>query len=406
MRHDPRRRHRLAERLGVDFVGLVFVRSSPRCVTIDQARALRKPSGQAKVVGVFDDADLERPNRVAAELALDFVQLHGRPDLELRRSHPAPVIQAFCGIPSRRRDGSLPRKLPLRYDRQADGRGTMDVDAAAALPRRMRGRIFLAGGLTPENVGPAVERVAPLAVDCAGASMGPGVKDPVKMQVSSKICKTCCHEILGRFDKYGGCYVTELLMPVLSAVEEAFLACKDDPDFNREFHALLEEFAGRPTPLTEMSGSARRGDAPWSSNGRTCCTAAPTRPTTSSARRCWPGAWAEGIDRRDRGRPARRGHGHGGGIVRAAGQSLYGRQGRRAAISQRPAHETLRGRGRRRSPPDRRRSRTPSTRRCDIGPRTAGRRITSSAPPPDRIPSPASSPIFRASSERKPASSA
>ncbi|MEN6452479.1 MAG: tryptophan synthase subunit beta [Thermoguttaceae bacterium] len=63
---------------------------------------------------------------------------------------------------------------------------------------------------------------------------------------------------LGRFGRYGGCYVTELLMPVLSAIEEAFLAAKDDPTFNRELDTLLREFAGRPTPITE---SRRLGPA-------------------------------------------------------------------------------------------------------------------------------------------------
>lgn len=46
--------------------------------------------------------------------------------------------------------------------------------------------------------------------------------------------------------------MSELLVPVLNAVEEAFLTCRDDPGFNREYRALLAEFAGRPTPLTEM----------------------------------------------------------------------------------------------------------------------------------------------------------
>ncbi|MFH0851974.1 MAG: tryptophan synthase subunit beta, partial [Candidatus Peregrinibacteria bacterium] len=57
---------------------------------------------------------------------------------------------------------------------------------------------------------------------------------------------------LGRFDQYGGCYVSELLIPVLTEVEEAFLRCKDDRKFNEEFLSLLKEFAGRPTPITEM----------------------------------------------------------------------------------------------------------------------------------------------------------
>lgn len=57
---------------------------------------------------------------------------------------------------------------------------------------------------------------------------------------------------LGKFGKFGGCYVSELLIPVLTEVEQAFLKYKDDPDFQKEFAALSKEFAGRPTPITEM----------------------------------------------------------------------------------------------------------------------------------------------------------
>lgn len=67
---------------------------------------------------------------------------------------------------------------------------------------------------------------------------------------------------LGTFGntKYGGCYVSELLIPVLSEVEHAFLAAKEDEAFNAEYRALLKTFAGRPTPITELSKmSARLG---------------------------------------------------------------------------------------------------------------------------------------------------
>ncbi|MDA1209262.1 MAG: tryptophan synthase subunit beta [bacterium] len=57
---------------------------------------------------------------------------------------------------------------------------------------------------------------------------------------------------LGKFGMYGGCYVSELLIPVLSEVEAAFLQYKDDPEFLEEFHTLLKDFAGRPTPITEL----------------------------------------------------------------------------------------------------------------------------------------------------------
>lgn len=56
---------------------------------------------------------------------------------------------------------------------------------------------------------------------------------------------------------YGGCYVSELLIPVLSEVEAAFLAAKGDPAFQSEFHALLKDFAGRPTPITELQALSR-----------------------------------------------------------------------------------------------------------------------------------------------------
>jgi tryptophan synthase beta chain len=58
---------------------------------------------------------------------------------------------------------------------------------------------------------------------------------------------------LGTFGQFGGCYVSELLIPVLSEVEAAFLHFKDDLFFQKELHDLLRDFAGRPTPITELS---------------------------------------------------------------------------------------------------------------------------------------------------------
>ncbi|OGJ65287.1 tryptophan synthase subunit beta [Candidatus Peribacteria bacterium RIFCSPLOWO2_01_FULL_51_18] len=57
---------------------------------------------------------------------------------------------------------------------------------------------------------------------------------------------------MGKFGRYGGCYVSELLMPVLRKVEKAFLEFKDDRGFKAELSGLLKNFAGRPTPLTEL----------------------------------------------------------------------------------------------------------------------------------------------------------
>ena len=54
----------------------------------------------------------------------------------------------------------------------------------------------------------------------------------------------------GRFGRFGGCYVPEILVPALEQLEAAFLDAQDDPVFARELGDLLANYAGRPTPLT------------------------------------------------------------------------------------------------------------------------------------------------------------
>lgn len=62
----------------------------------------------------------------------------------------------------------------------------------------------------------------------------------------------------GKFGKYGGIFVPELLIPALEELEAAFLKYKDDNRFNRELDYYLEEFAGRPTPLYFAQNLSRR----------------------------------------------------------------------------------------------------------------------------------------------------
>jgi tryptophan synthase beta chain len=54
----------------------------------------------------------------------------------------------------------------------------------------------------------------------------------------------------GRFGRFGGAYVPEILVPALEQLEAAFLDAQDDPAFAAELNGLLENYAGRPTPLT------------------------------------------------------------------------------------------------------------------------------------------------------------
>jgi len=65
----------------------------------------------------------------------------------------------------------------------------------------------------------------------------------------------------GRFGRFGGAYVPEILVPAITELEDAFLAARGDPGFQAELDQLLTTYAGRPTPLTRCrnlgAGKAR-----------------------------------------------------------------------------------------------------------------------------------------------------
>lgn len=67
----------------------------------------------------------------------------------------------------------------------------------------------------------------------------------------------------GRFGKYGGQYVPEIVMPVLTELEAAYEKYKDDPEFLADLRKYYVEYAGRPTllyyaeNLTKHYGGAR-----------------------------------------------------------------------------------------------------------------------------------------------------
>ncbi len=75
--------------------------------------------------------------------------------------------------------------------------------------------------------------------------------------------KTVSANIPGRFGVYGGRYVPETLMAALEELEAAYAVAQADPAFHAELDELLQNYAGRPTPLyfakrmTEELGGAR-----------------------------------------------------------------------------------------------------------------------------------------------------
>jgi len=181
---------------GADAVGLNFYEESPRHVDIETAQKLvgvLRPA--VKRVGLFVNSTADEINRVAEQLQLDYVQLHGDEPPELLADlTERPILRAFrvgeggadeiarflegCGG-GRRPDAILMDALkPGKYG----GTGEVaDWDAVSnAKPILGEIPLVLAGGLTPFNVADAIAKVRPDAVDTASGVEGrPGNKDPM-----------------------------------------------------------------------------------------------------------------------------------------------------------------------------------------------------------------------------------
>lgn len=174
----------VAARAGADAIGLVFHEPSSRAVDARAAAAIcaALPPFVTRV-GLFVDAPPARIDAVLAEVPLDVLQFHGAETPETCRRHGRPYLRALrVGAPGWDRD------LEAWRDAQAllldawvpdcpGGTGrTFDWDRIpGGLPRPL----VLAGGLTPDNVGGAVGRARPAAVDVSGGvESAPGRKDP------------------------------------------------------------------------------------------------------------------------------------------------------------------------------------------------------------------------------------
>jgi len=177
----------LCRDLGADFLGMIFVESSPRYVSPERAAAVvsAMEGPRPKVVGVFRDQSADYILSVAAEVGLDVIQLHGHETDQDIRALDMPCIKAFrVGdvLPDASPHGAADWLLfDTLDDRRAGGTGRrFDWSLLAGYPRNKP--FFLAGGLTPDNVAGAISAVRPDGIDVSsGVESAPGIKDREKL---------------------------------------------------------------------------------------------------------------------------------------------------------------------------------------------------------------------------------
>ncbi len=178
---------RAAVDAGADAIGLVFYPPSPRCLKLEQARALR----DAVPAYVSSVALFVNPSRAEVEAVLERVrpallQFHGEETPEFCAGFGVPYVKA-CRVKS---GVDL-----LKYLRPFSGAAGWLLDSHveeyggvgerfdwSLVPAARERPLVLSGGLTRDNVGVAIRSVRPWAVDVSsGVESAKGIKDAARM---------------------------------------------------------------------------------------------------------------------------------------------------------------------------------------------------------------------------------
>ena len=316
--------------------------------------------------------------RARRAAGLDRVQLHG--------AEPRALVERSARAPSRGvRDGDVSAcrtGVPVIYDRPLRRDAPTSRSCTRTGGSRARsapsGRVLLAGALDAGQRrrrrcagAPVRRRRAP-----AASRAPPGIKDHERVRRFVAAAKEAAMstaqrgldvqhapDALGRFGEFGGRFVPETVMAALDELEAALAERARRPRVPRRSSTALGARLRRPpdAALPRRAADRARSAAPASgSSARTSTTPARTRSTTPSARRCSRGGSASSGSSP---RPAPASTASRRATVCARFgldvRRLHGRGGHPAPGAQRHADAPARRRRRARSPPARRRSRTP-----------------------------------------------
>ena len=182
---------------GADALGFVFFKKSPRYISPSNAKAIiKKLSPFISTVGVFVNEDKKNMEKIAAHTRINIIQLHGD-ETPKACNLSKPVIKAIrvksidnLEIISKYKD-KVSAFLLDTYTPEIFGGTGQIFNWDIAIEAKQFGRIILAGGLTPENIGQAIRRVHPYAVDVSsGVEAEKGKKDHAKLRLFIKRAKS------------------------------------------------------------------------------------------------------------------------------------------------------------------------------------------------------------------------
>lgn len=178
-----------AAEAGADMIGLMFYDGSPRHITLPQAVEISRALPPFVLrVGVFVNPEEAQVTEAIAACGLNLLQFHG--------DEPSEFCTQFCmmSVKALRVQNAESIAALEHYATDAflldaysksglGGTGEKFNWDLAIEAQKFNKPIFLAGGLTPENVAAAVRQVRPFAVDVSsGVESAPGKKDAAKVR--------------------------------------------------------------------------------------------------------------------------------------------------------------------------------------------------------------------------------
>jgi phosphoribosylanthranilate isomerase len=173
---------------GAHAIGLVFYGPSPRYVDPDAAAEIvRALPPFVTAVGLFVDAGAEEVSQVSARAGVQLLQFHGAETPAFCAQFQLPYMKAVRVQPGvdllqYARDFRGARALLLDAYQEGLHGGTGATFDWALIPPSLPLPVVLSGGLSPDNVGDAIRRVRPWAVDVSsGVEAGKGIKDAAKI---------------------------------------------------------------------------------------------------------------------------------------------------------------------------------------------------------------------------------
>ncbi len=174
--------------VGADAVGFVFHPQSARYLAVEQAQAFcRHLPPFVAAVGLFVDADADFIRYTLEQVALDLLQFHGNEPPSFCEAFDRPYLKA---IPIREMPVHIAARTyasaqALLCDSHGLGEmgGTGETFDWSLWPTQCDKPLILAGGLHPQNVAEAIQRLRPYAVDVSSGVEGTtkGIKDHAKL---------------------------------------------------------------------------------------------------------------------------------------------------------------------------------------------------------------------------------